>query len=190
MMRSTYPDVKFVPTTRTGSILFKAPYALISAMVDYAREAGEDRVLLINSDIVMHDPRGDLSKYQEDMDAVVIANRHDHDGDGSRISRYDYGFDAFLLSKQHFDLFPQTLFAMGQTWWDYWIPYRFIKAGVRVVTVKEPLFLHKRHRVQYDQKEWERMTQHFIWVENWTSPRKAPQQVTNEVYRFIRQHAR
>lgn len=70
------------------------------------------------------------------------------------------------------------------------IPYRFIRAGVSIQLVKEPIFLHQRHQVQYDQKEWERMTEHFIWMERYQSPRRGPQQVTNEVYRLIRQHAR
>ena len=69
------------------------------------------------------------------------------------------------------------------------MPYRFIQSRLPIELVKEPIFLHHRHKVQYDQREWERMTEHFIWMERYQG-RRGPQQTTNEVYRMIRQHAR
>lgn len=189
-LRHLYEGVEFVSTGRSGAGIHKAPYALISSMIDYAAQCGHDHAFIVNSDISISDPDNRLKGYVEASESgLVFANRYDHNGDLQNPTRYDYGFDAFVVNRKHFDILPQTLFAMGQTWWDYWLPYRFIKSELPIQLVKEPIFLHHRHKVQYDQKEWERMTEHFIWVERYQSARRGPQQTTNEVYRLIRQHA-
>lgn len=190
-LRASYDGVEFVSTGRSGKGIHKAPYALISSMIDYAEQCKYEHAFIVNSDITISDPGSKLAGYFEaSANGLVFANRYDHNGDLQNPTRYDYGFDAFIIHRNYFGILPQTLFAMGQTWWDYWIPYRFIKSGIPIQLVKEPIFMHHRHKVQYDQKEWERMTEHFVWVERYQSVRRGPQQTTNEVYRLIRQHAR
>ena len=191
-----YPTVEFIRSSRASSGLFKAPYAPISAMIDLAIERGAETCILVNSDIELRDPDGILSAYIEmAKDGLIFANRHDHNGDGMNPTRYDHGFDVFIINRIFFRLLPQTLFVMGQTWWDYWIPWRFMESGIPIQLVNEPIFLHHRHPVQYDQKEWERMTEHFAWVEGHPVRGKVmtgrvAQQITNDVYRQIRRHAR
>jgi len=193
-MAEQYPSVEFIPSSRASSCLFKAPYAPISAMIDLAIERGAETCILVNSDIEIRDPGSALSTYIEmAKDGLVIANRHDHNGDGMNPTRYEHGFDVFIINRRFFGLIPQTLFVMGRTCWDYWLPWRFIKAGVPVGVVSEPIFLHHRHPVQYDQKEWERMTEHFVWVERYpmrgrTMSGRVAQQITNDVYQQIRRH--
>lgn len=196
LLRPQYKGVVFIESHRTGRGVFKTPYAMISSLVDYARDNGLESVLVINSDIEIQDPDEVLAGYVErSQHGLVFANRYDHNGDGENPTLYPFGFDAFLLHKNHFDVLPQSLFAMGQTWWDYWIPYRFIRAGLPIMVVKEPVFLHHRHPVQYHQKEWERMTEHFVWMEQYSkvpyvSNGNNAQRITNEVYKLIRKHAR
>ena len=187
---AAYPCVYHV-TGATSKGLMKAPYVFVSAFIDYAKEHDLEHVVIINSDIVLKDPDGKMKEYlAASENGLVFANRHDHNGDFANPTRYEHGFDVFIIHRKFFDLIPCSMFCMGQTWWDYWIPYRFIRAGVPIQLVKEPIFLHQRHQVQYDQKEWERMTEHFIWMERYQSPRRGPQQVTNEVYQMIKRHAK
>lgn len=168
----------------------KAPYVLVSAFIDYARKHDLDHAIIINSDIVLKDPEGKMREHlAASENGLVFANRHDHNGDYANPTRYEHGFDVFIIHRKFFDLIPCSMFCMGQTWWDYWIPYRFIRSGVPIQLVKDPIFLHQRHPIQYDMGEWARMTEHFIWMEQYQG-RKQPQQVTNEVYRLIKQHAR
>ncbi len=190
-LTAQYPEVTFVETKRTGTGLYKAPYAMVNAMLDYAMENKHDHAMLINSDIAITDPSGALKAYIDRCGTgLVFSNRYDHNGDNQNPTRYDYGFDVFIIHKDHFHILPQSLFAMGQTWWDYWIPYRFIQSKIPIELVKEPIFLHHRHNVQYDNAEWVRMTEHFMWMERWTSARRQPQQVTNEVFQMIKRHAK
>jgi len=46
---------------------------------------------------------------------------------------------------------------MGQNFGgDYWLPFRFIKKGVDVVCIKEAMFYHQTHELQYNNAEWAR----------------------------------
>lgn len=187
--RSQYKGVDFVSTADTTNGVLRRPYVMLSAMIDHARSENLERAFIVNSDIEIADPDGRLQHYLSLSETgLVFANRHDHNGDGANPTRYDFGFDAFIIHRKFYDLIPRSMFCMGQTWWDYWIPYRFIRSGVPVHLVKEPLFLHHRHPVQYNAKEWAHMTDHFTWIEGLPKTRN-PQAVTNEVYRTIRRHA-
>jgi hypothetical protein len=188
-LREAYPSVEFVPCFRTMEGTFKAPYIPISAFIDYAKEQALPQVMLINSDIVIKDVAGDLGKYWDwSVNGLVIANREDHDGTFTNGKRYLHGFDVFMLSSKHYGLITQTMFCMGQTWWDYWLPYRFIRRGVQVVGVREPMFWHQSHAAQYSHDDWVRMTEHFRWVEKYRSA--MPQKINDEVYQLIRSSLR
>lgn len=189
-----YPGVKFITTQRTGAGSFKAPYVSISAMIDHARESGKDYCILANSDIVLASPE----QLEENMAAaslgMLIANRHDHNGDFQNPTIYKYGFDVFVIHRELLSDIPQSLFVMGQTWWDYWLPWRFIKLGHTVTIMTTPAFMHHRHPVQYDQKEWERMTEHFVWMERYPMrgqpmTGRLAQRITNDVYKHIMRHS-
>ena len=193
-LKPTYP-CEFLACYRTMEGTMKAPYVPINAFIDIAKAQGLPHIMLINSDIVLNDPDKVLRKYVEQSErGLIFANRHDHNGDFNDPTIYPHGFDVFIIHSKWYHLIPQSLFAMGQTWWDYWIPYRFIMSGAPIIKVKEPIFLHQRHQLQYHQTEWERMTAHFQWMEGRHGQRPLTgrncQQVTNEVFKMIQQHSK
>lgn len=196
-LKEAFPDVEFISCYRTMEGVFKAPYVPISAFIDYAKEHGLEQVMLINSDIVLRDESNDFDKYWDwAVNGLVISNREEHDGTFTNWNRYLLGFDVFIINSMHYHLIPQSMFCMGQTWWDYWIPYRFIKHQVAVTEVREPLFFHQVHDIQYDNYDWVRMTEYFRWMEQFSSSISTsrhyrpptPQQLTREVYKTIRQN--
>lgn len=189
-LKKQYPTVEFIECNRTMDGVYKAPYVPISAIIDLAKERQYESIMIINSDIVIKDESKHIQKYVDWCDAgLVIANREDHDGTFANSKRYLYGFDVFMVHSNFYHLIPQSMFCLGQTWWDYWLPYRLIKSGVQVVDVREPIFYHQSHPVQYNGDEWKRMTEHFHWMEN-ISNKRSPQHTNNEVYKFIRSHAK
>lgn len=192
-LRPHYP-CDFLACYRTMEGTMKAPYVPINAFIDIAKAQRLPHIILINSDIVLRDPGNVLASYVErSKEGLIFANRHDHNGDFNDPKVYPHGFDVFIIHSNWYHLLPQSLFAMGQTWWDYWIPYRFITSQVPIIKVKEPIFLHQRHPLQYNQKEWERMTAHFQWMEQYQTNKmvngRNAQLMTNEVFRMIQQHA-
>ena len=184
-----YYDVEFVPCFRTMEGLFNVPYVPISAFIDYAKEHGLEQVMLINSDIVIKDETSRLNDYLGHAHhGLIFSNRHDHNGDFQNPTVYSFGFDVFVIHKNFYYLIPQSMFCMGQTWWDYWIPYRFITNKIPAYLVKETMFYHMRHNVQYSTEQWNYMTRHFQWIENFM-PSQTPAGVNHRVYRTIRQSA-
>ena len=175
-------DIEFVEVTITTKGLYKAPYILIGSFIDHARNNGFESIMLINSDIIL---RGSVSEYfSKCKQGLVFCNRTDFNRDFQDQKLYPNGFDVFFIHSDYYDLIPHTLFAMGQTWWDYWLPYRFIMSRVQLFLVKDPIFMHERHPVQYNADEWHRMTRHFSWVENYLD-RGRPQDINNTVFRLI-----
>jgi hypothetical protein len=175
-------DIEFVATNQTTEGLYKVPYVLISAFIDHAKSNRFESIMLINSDIILS---GSVDKYFEQCkDGLVFANRTDFSDNYQQQKTYPNGFDVFFIHSEYYGLLPKTLFAMGQTWWDYWLPYRFIMSRVQLFLVKDPIFMHERHPVQYNAEEWQRMTRHFSWVENYLE-RGRPQDINNTVFRLI-----
>ena len=192
-MASDYPEVTFVPTVRTMHRLFKAPYVSINAMIDYAKEHNLEAVMLINSDIIFGGSVDRLKYlFSNCHKAIVIMKRLDFDTDMSQAKRYDGGMDAFIVHSTFYDIYPQSIYCMGQTWWDYWMQYIPYMAGKFVYHELSPMIYHKVHPVQYNQAEWERMTRYFQWENNYdlgernkqTSVQKAGQ-VTSRIYDIL-----
>ena len=185
-LQDRYP-IEFVETNQTTEGLYKVGYVLISAFIDHAKNNGFDSIMIINSDIIL---RGSVAKYFEQCkDGLVFANRTDFNRDFQEQKLYPNGFDVFFIHSNFYHLIPKTLFAMGQTWWDYWIPYRFLMNRIPLFLSKEPIFMHERHAIQYDGAEWHRMTRHFSWVENYLDKAR-PQDVNNTVFRLIQAKCR
>jgi hypothetical protein len=188
-LRERYPSVEFVPVHHTMEGVQKVPYVPISAFIEYAKRNALEQVMLINSDIAINDPNGLVENYcGRAKDGLIFANREDHNGDGNG-KRYIHGFDVFIIHSDYYHLITASMFCMGQTWWDYWVPWQFITAKVPVTLVKEPLFFHRAHPVQYSGQEWVRMTEHFQWMTGQYKGQR-PQQVNDQVFRMITRAAR
>lgn len=171
---------------RSAKALYGKPYVFIEDIFAHFLASDADRCIITNSDIELRDDGGALEAYLA-HDGIVIANRQDHNGD-YRGQTYLHGFDLFILTRQFVQSLPPSLFCIGQTWWDYWLPYRAIKQGIPIRIIKEPILWHHRHEQQHNGAQWARMTEHFCWVEGYKA--KSPSNVTAEVYQLIRRHAR
>jgi hypothetical protein len=189
-----YNRVQMVPREDGGSLssasaLYGKPYVFIDDVFADFLASGQEVCVITNSDIELRDPGGILDRYiQQAKTSVVLSNRQDHNGDYIP-HLYPHGFDVFILNRAFVESLPPTLFCLGQTWWDYWLPYRAIKQGVPLTLIKEPIFWHHRHTQQHNGKQWERMTEHFTWIEEYRK-NKSASQVTSEVYQLIRRHAK
>jgi hypothetical protein len=168
-----------VDAPKSGKEVFKAPYVYITDMIDYARKNDYDSVMLINSDIELRDQRKVIKEYLNLCSfGLVISNRYDHSGNYIKGVRYFVGIDVFVVHKKFYHLFSEAPFVMGQTWWDYWLPYRFAVNDLPIFNIKASIFYHKEHHVQYSAADWMRMCEHFISLEGYKSisskPRRKP----------------
>jgi hypothetical protein len=157
-----FKDVEFVPTHRHNEKIFKRPHVIASALIDYLKDRGEEYNLILNSDIIIHD-NGNTEKIKElSKSGVVIMNRRDFNVSMDEDTKiFDSGFDGFFINYKYLDIFPQTLLCLGQCFWDYWIPYNVIQAGVKLYKFNEPYLFHQKHNTQYSHANWEKTGEIF-----------------------------
>lgn len=173
--------VRIARTKRTLAGHRPKPYVGLDSVLDAFLADGVERGGIINGDIEIRDPGGVLNL---DHDGLVCMRRHDHDGDPARSKVFPSGFDMFILRREHAEAVPRSMFVIGQTWWDYWLPWSCAQAGHRLVTVDAPVIYHRRHPLNYAHGDWLRMTHHFCWLTG-RSTMVRPQQVSAEIHAAI-----
>ena len=157
------------------------PYVGLDAILDSFIASGLDRCGIVNGDIEIHDEDGLINA---ERDGVVCLRRYDHDGDRTRAKVFPSGFDMFVVTREQALSVPRSMFVIGQTWWDYWLPWSCSRAGHRLTTINDPVIFHRRHPLNYAHLDWLRMTHHFCWLTG-RSTMIRPQQVSGEIHAAI-----
>lgn len=182
-LKDIYPAwIKFVPSEDTTEHIFGKPCIMINSMMDhFVRNKTGDILMLINSDIILDTSKELISKIKSASDSCIpISHRNDYDGELKPGNKYAFGFDVFFINKKHISIFPKSMYSMGQTWWDYWIPYVAIKNKTTIFIIQEKIAFHKQHAIQYGASDWIKMTDFFRWENN---IREGNHQLVNDTVR-------
>lgn len=158
-LKDIYKGVEFIETHKTIYDLVKKPMVSINAMIDFAIEKDED-LCLINSDIILRDIP------HLNMDGITLLVRHDYIEDMDKATVFPHGFDCFFIPKKFLKIFPPSIYAMGVSHWDHWIPLRAIQYKVPLYSHNGYIF-HKWHETQYHLSEWEKIAEYFKWEFSW-----------------------
>lgn len=176
-LQPLYPDITFVPTYRTLEHRLGRPYVQVNALLDFAKEQEDEHILLINSDIYLYEAAESLRKgFMLTELGIVYAHRRDFK-DEAEIPNgkpMTSGMDIFFVNKRHLHIYPQTMFCIGQTHWDYWIPYEAKKAGLQVMHLNESFAFHKEHPQRWSVESWLDMAQYALWQTAKEGPLKIP----------------
>lgn len=192
LLSPKYPSVKFIATHRTNEHIWKKPLVSINAFIDWAKDNTEkyDGIILTNSDILVDDKHNEIPRLIKKAEhGLEFFNRWNYVDDTSKAKAYGHGFDVFIINKKYYSLFPQSMFCMGSTWFDYAIPYWYLKNDKLIFNEGYSIFYHKEHQNQYSAKDWERMTIYFQFLESFhlETIRKSPQIINNMVLQFIQE---
>jgi len=164
---SEYTGVNFISTEQTMQHVFKKPYVQITAMIDWAKKQNEEQFLLINSDIELAFDKHLLVKVKNELkDKMIICHRNDYLKNKKAAEPYILGIDVFFIDRKFLGIFPPSLFCMGNCHWDYNIPFTAIKNGIEVVNLQNRFAYHKKHHVQYSEKNWEITGKYFMLEHN------------------------
>ena len=126
-----------------------------------------DILMLINSDIILNCTAEFINKVMSISESCIpIAHRNDYTKNLTISKKYSFWFDVFFIHLKYIPVFPPAFYSMGQTWWDYWLPYKAIKNNVPVFLIEEPFAYHKEHPMQYNASDWIKMTEYFKWENN------------------------
>jgi len=162
-LKPLYPNITFVETTRTMSFDFGKPYVALNSILDYCKYSKETHFCIINSDIELKADKETVDRLKEKMNnTIVLANRVNYDQDHVG-NRYLDGIDVFFIHRNWLGVFPESMYCLGQCFWDYHIPYTAIKSGVEVVFIEQNIAYHKNHNVQYSHDNWLKTGRFFQW---------------------------
>ncbi|MEH2470435.1 hypothetical protein V1281_000320 [Nitrobacteraceae bacterium AZCC 2161] len=129
----------------------------IAELLKAANNAATDAVGFINADCY-------LLNYSEFVDAIVASAK-----EGlvmvERVNinpetllpsgRTCLGFDAFFFAKSDaINVSVDADLAVGQPWWDYWLPVEFALIGKRLLRLKSPIIFHLDHEQGWSQERW------------------------------------
>lgn len=159
-LRDSFPNVEFVPTTRTAEQHAGRPvpyiFDLLTAAKDHTTEG--DTVGIINADIFLRPVEG-LKPFliAEAKGAVILGPRVDV-VDAKAFQTYppepeptfSVGYDYFMMSRDALEGFADSPFAMGMPFWDYWLPLTAYLAGRPLKALKSPVALHVQHETRWD----------------------------------------
>lgn len=164
MLRPEYPNVTFIETDRTMEKIYGKEYVSIDAIFEWCCEQESDNFCLINSDIELATDRETIERISNRMkDAIIVANRISYTDAYTDTKIHDRGLDVFFLNKRFIEMFPKSMYAMGLCHWDLRIPYLALKNDVPIIFLKRFGVFHKKHKVQYNKKSWEKTGRYFMW---------------------------
>lgn len=179
-----YPGVTFVPTLRTQKALLGKHYVCFNALVDYIRDQKLEAAIIINSDIEMPVWHPEILLHRDS--GLVYLHRWDYDETFSEAKFYVMGIDAWVINHKWADRLPQTMYTLGQTFFDLYVPYAFHTNKIPCYTNKiRPIIYHKNHPAQYSAKDWDRFgnyTGFLLGKKEWR-----PDEVSRYLYASLKQ---
>lgn len=159
------------------------PYIALDSILEAFLATGDKSCCIINGDIEISDPLK-LMDAAEATGRLVCGRRWDHDGVYDHAKVFPNGFDFFIIHREHALATPRSMFVIGQTFWDYWLPWSCSMRGYRLVTIGPPVAYHRRHPMNYGHEDWVRTVQHFLWLTR-RPLNSAPNRVSAEVHRYL-----
>lgn len=159
-------NIQFKETYDTQIGFFDKYYVRVNALTNYVLEKKIDNACMINSDIEFHANTEYLKILKKEMDnSFVYLHRWDYDKKINQSNMYNLGVDAFFFNQKLAATLPQTMYCLGHTYFDIWLPYHFLVNQVPLLSVNSrPIINHKLHPAQYNQAAWRIMGKYTAFL--------------------------
>lgn len=138
--------VEYVPVEQTAISTFRRHFIPLNALLEYA--AGQPGpVFIVNADLHLQaQPRHFAHMATLAESGMPYLLQWNVDPDKSRGVVEPCGISAFVFNGREFaDLFEPSVLCLGEPWWDYWLPYVFVKNGIPLYGAGADLAYHIRH---------------------------------------------
>jgi hypothetical protein len=160
-----FPDMEFRITRRTTEPIIHRPLVFIHDALTEGLSTECRRISLCNAD-VLFEPAIPITQAIADDIALAYSNRFDvpDERDLNRGKMF-YGIDYANMSKAFVETIPESPFAFGLPWWDYWIPMLCLakNAPVRLSAGGAPLLRHKIHGDRWDHASFVFLSQYYFY---------------------------
>lgn len=140
-----YPEVDEWIQNDDLSTAFKEPSQKINNLLNVATITNKS-ILLINSDIEIYADREIMTKSA----SIGIRNNYNKFHKKSHIE--PEGLDIFILTPETVKLIPQSDFAIGRPFWDYYIAYILNDSNLEIDLISD-IFYHKNHSINWNNSE-------------------------------------
>jgi GT2 family glycosyltransferase len=163
-LRVHFPQVEFIRVARDGRALAGKPYVYLDDVLAALEGCAESDVVgIINSDIVLRAQDGFPAWLaRQAHTGLVYASRVDiaaaEDADGCV---YQRGFDGFFFPRAQIGRLPPSDFMIGVPWWDYWLPFACLRAGLTLQRLDSRVAFHLAHPTNYSPEVLKRFAQEF-----------------------------
>jgi hypothetical protein len=166
ILSNIYPMVNFIVTDKTMELIYQKPYVSLTAIFDWCKTQSDNYICLINSDIELKTDKETIKRIENKMNgSILLCNRVNYDNDYSGF-QYKAGIDVFFIHKNYLQIYPPSMYALGQCHFDYWIPYRAVNNGIDVCFIEQNIAFHKNHNAQYNHDSWMQTGRYFMWENN------------------------
>jgi hypothetical protein len=152
-LTDAYPGVEVVATEATAEVPFGRPYVRLNAFFEWIARHGT--ALVINADLRVQATPGQI----EGLAALAAAGmpyllQYNCTSPGVQVIE-PCGISAFAVHPRLVPLYDSTFLCLGKPWWDYWVPYVALKAGVPLYCPTQILCYHAQHaRSGWSEADW------------------------------------
>jgi len=161
----TFPEVEFRPAYRTTEPINGRPLVFISDLITHGLEQSTSRMAICNAD-VFFDP---FIPFADNISAdlpLVYSHRIDLEAlDTPATGKVFYGIDYVNVTATFASKLPDSNFAMGLPWWDYWLPLEALRESHKPISLLwngSPLLKHLVHGDRWDPAALVYLGQHLL----------------------------
>jgi len=161
-LRLVYPGMAFVGVVPSPA--FDRPCVPINTFVGSIASMGHP-ALVINADLELRLTPAALARLASLADTgLPYLTRIDHDAGDANPAPELRGIDALIVHPRFAQQCDDSFLALGQPWWDYWLPEVAVQRGEQLYTTSEPACYHLRHPKGWDEANWHRCASEFARV--------------------------
>lgn len=163
-LQPQFKTVRFIPATRDGRKFYKKPLIFIDDLLLALKGSQSNIVGIINSDIQlrMNSDQVELIR-RHATESMICVNRTNIDRpDEVNGSLLTSGFDLFFFSPDMIDRITPSLFCLGVTWWDYYLPMVAIAKRIPLLRFCDNIAFHVNHETNWDMEQWIRTGKYFF----------------------------
>lgn len=152
-LKKTYPQVDHWVVENEVSTDYAYPTQLIRNLANMAHKV-EDRIYLINSDIETY---GNASVLDHPSNTQLMGVRWNYE-QGSPLhasTEFQWGIDLVSFTPEQASALPKDFpMAIGQSMWDYAVPYYALAGGYNIQFLHQRLLYHETHEINWHQDAW------------------------------------
>lgn len=151
-----FPMISFYQSEKTAKEICGKPLQFFDNFLQYFKQTGTTICAIVNSDIVLRANSNFQSFISDNIqDSLLFGSRLDViDAESDHGIMYKNGYDFFFFDQSLISCYPESDYALGAPWWDYWAVFCPLNAGHNVKQILSPIAIHVHHPMNYNMKLW------------------------------------